>query len=310
MSLYLGIDTSNYTTSVAVYDSSKDNVISFRKLLPVENGKLGIRQSDAVFHHTQQFSGLFSELMKNIEGKITAVGVSEKPRPAVGSYMPCFTVGMGYAKVLSDALQIPYSGFTHQHGHIAAGLYSIGRTDLIGKRFIAFHVSGGTTEALFADENFDISLIAETLDLNAGQAVDRTGAMLGLSFPAGKELEKMALNFNGKLSKNPKPTLKGSNCCLSGLQNICEKMFSDGKSKEEIAYFCLKYIEETLYSMSISLLEKYEELPVLFVGGVMSNSIIQQSLQKRIDCIFAKPDFSTDNAAGIAYLTYRGYKND
>lgn len=310
MSLFLGIDTSNYTTSAAVYDSVANTDVSVKKLLPVQQGRLGIRQSDAVFHHTQQFGELFSQLMSSVNGKITAVGVSAKPRPVEGSYMPCFTVGTGYANVLSTALKVPCYNFTHQHGHIAAALYSANSTDLIGKNFISFHISGGTTEALLTDEAFNISLVAETLDLNAGQAVDRIGGMLGLSFPSGKALEELALNFRGKLSRKPVPTLKGSDCCLSGLQNICQNMYKDGKSREEVAFFCLKYIEETLYKMSVSLKEKYGDLPLVFAGGVMSNSIIKASLQKRLDCIFAKPEYSTDNAVGIAYLTALSHKQE
>jgi N6-L-threonylcarbamoyladenine synthase len=300
MSLFLGIDTSNYTTSVAIYDDKSNKDISVRKLLPVKEGQLGVRQSDAVFHHTQQFYPLFNELMESVNGEITAIGVSAKPRPIEGSYMPCFTVGTGYANVLSKALNIPVYNFTHQHGHIVSALYSAHKIDLIGKKFISFHISGGTTEALLVDENFNISLVANTLDLNAGQAVDRVGLMLELNFPCGKGLENLALNYSGKV--NPKPTVKGVNCCLSGLQNLCENMYKNGEAKEKIAYFCLKYIEETLYKMSVSLQSKYGELPLVFAGGVMSNSIIRESLQKRLDCVFAKPQYSTDNAVGIAYL--------
>lgn len=300
MALFLGIDTSNYTTSVALYDNNNTTDKSCRKLLPVKVGELGIRQSDAVFHHTQQLPALFSQLMNGAEERITAIGVSEKPRPAKGSYMPCFTVGTGYAEVLSSALKIPLYKFSHQEGHIVSALYSAKRTDLIGKKFMSFHISGGTTEALFVDENFNITLSAKTLDLNAGQAVDRIGLMLGCSFPCGKQLEKIALDYKGKVKV--KPTLKGSDCCLSGLQNICKKMYDSGESREKTAFYCLKYIEETIYSMAVSLKEKYGDIPFVFAGGVMSNKIIRESMEKRLNCIFAEPEYSTDNAVGIAYL--------
>ena len=183
MPLFLGIDTSNYTTSVALYDSDNHKDYSVRKLLPVKAGEKGIRQSDAVFHHTQQLPDLVEEVKKYIDKPITAVGVSAKPRPVEGSYMPCFTVGLGFARSLSTLLNVPLYEFTHQHGHIVSALYSANRLDLIGKEFISFHVSGGTTEALLVDEDFNIDLVANTLDLNAGQAVDRDWLTSWLYFP-------------------------------------------------------------------------------------------------------------------------------
>ena len=176
MSYYLGIDTSNYTTSVCLYDSDTDHVISKRKLLPVKNGEVGLRQSDAVFHHVQQLPEIFDAAFSDFNGKITAIGVSYAPRTSEGSYMPCFTVGMMAASVLSSALQVPVYRFSHQQGHIAAALYSVDRLDLLSKKHIAFHVSGGTTEAILVngEEGFvTTSPIAQTLDLNAGQLIDR-----------------------------------------------------------------------------------------------------------------------------------------
>lgn len=307
MAVFLGIDTSNYTTSLALYNSDSKSDISVRKLLPVKEGELGIRQSDAVFHHNRQLPELFRELMDKNNVAITAIGVSEKPRPIEGSYMPCFTVGTGYANVLGKALSVPVYTFTHQHGHIVSALYSVGMLDLIGKPFITFHISGGTTEALLVDKDFNITLVAKTLDLNAGQAVDRVGLMLGCKFPCGKELEQIALKYDGKIKVHP--TIKDGNCCLSGLENICKNMLNKGESKEKTAYFCLRYIEETLYKMAISLKEKYGNLPIIFAGGVMSNIIISKSMKSRLDCIFAKPEYSTDNGVGIACLAEKAWNN-
>ena len=304
MALYLGIDTSNYTTSTALYDSEKNTVVQKKKLLPVKEGQLGLRQSDAVFHHTAQLHTLFSELAKDVDmSRISAIGVSVKPRPVEGSYMPCFTVGENTAKILSAALKKPLYTFSHQEGHIAAALYSSGRDDFFTKTFLAFHVSGGTTEAVLAKgfgTGFELELVANTLDLNAGQAVDRVGLLLGLKFPCGKELEKLALDFKGNV--RAKPTLKGCDCCLSGVENLCKKMFDERKSREEIAAFCLEYIKQSLATMTEKLFEKYGKMPVVFAGGVMSNSIIRDEFTRKFGAVFAQPDFSTDNAAGIACL--------
>ena len=270
MSLFLGIDTSNYTTSTALFNSETDEMFQQKKLLPVKQGQLGLRQSDAVFHHTAQLHSLFSQLVKDIDvNQIAAIGVSVKPRPIDGSYMPCFTVGENTAKILSSALKVPLFQFSHQEGHISAALFSSKRDDLFSDNFIAFHVSGGTTEAVIAKgcgDGFSAELVASSLDLHAGQAIDRVGVMLGLDFPCGAELEKLALKNTEKISVHP--SIKGCDCCLSGIENICRKLLSDGKSPCYVSAYCLEYIRKTLMMMTDRLLEKYGRLPLVFAGGV------------------------------------------
>ncbi|MED9970351.1 MAG: peptidase M22 [Ruminococcus sp.] len=309
--LYLGIDTSNYTTSTALYDSQTGMITQQKKLLPVREGQLGLRQSDAVFHHTAQLHTLFEQLVSEVDTKqIAAVGVSTRPRPVSGSYMPCFTVGQNTAKILSAALKIPLCEFSHQEGHIAAALYSAGKTGLFDKRFLAFHVSGGTTEAVLANgsgSGFELTLAAKTLDLNAGQAIDRVGLMLGLKFPCGPALEQLALKNSEK--PNVRPALKGCDCCLSGVENRCKKLIDEGKSEEYVAAYCLEFVRKTLEKMTDALIEKYGGLPLVYAGGVMSNSIIKNSFTEKYNAAFAEPVFSADNAAGIAYLCYRKLNN-
>lgn len=303
MSVYLGIDTSNYTTSVCLYHAEDGSVISKRKLLPVRDGELGLRQSDAVFHHVQQLPDLFSQAFAEYKGEIKAIGVSYAPRTVEGSYMPCFTVGLTSARILSESMRIPMYTFSHQQGHIAAALYSINRLDLLHQPHIAFHVSGGTTEALGVnmDEGFlSTRLIAKTLDLNAGQLIDRVGVMLGLHFPCGKELEQLALECNETI--RPKTTLKGCDCCLSGGENIAKKLLDEGKSPAYVARFTIEFISRAIEKMSEKIRETHGDLPFVYAGGVMSDSIIRDQLTARSDCMFALPEFSCDNAAGIAVL--------
>lgn len=310
MSLFLGIDTSNYTTSTALFNDETGEMLQEKKLLPVKKGQLGLRQSDAVFHHTAQLHALFSRLVKDIDvANIAAIGVSTKPRPIEGSYMPCFTVGENTAKILSSALSLPLFSFSHQEGHISAAIYSSGRYDLFTKNFIAFHVSGGTTEAVIAEGknySFSANLAAYSLDLHAGQAIDRVGVMLGLEFPCGPQLETLALRNTEPITVHP--AMKGCNCCLSGIENLCKKLFESGHSREYVAAYCIEYINKSLQMMTERLIEKYGNLPLLYAGGVMSDKIIKDSISKRFDAVFAKPAFSADNAAGIAYLAYRKFK--
>lgn len=305
MAEHLGIDTSNYTTSVCVYNDETNEVFQAKKLLPVKSGALGLRQSDAVFHHTVQLPMMFEELFNNKSFSLSSVGVSASPRDGEGSYMPCFLAGISAAKTVSTVQGIPLNSFSHQAGHIAAALYSSNSMHLTEERFIAFHLSGGTTEALLVepDENniFNISIVAKTLDLKAGQAIDRVGLMLGLDFPCGKELD--ALSLKSLKSYKIKPSVKGADCSLSGVENKCKKMVEDGENPEDIAKYCITYIQKTLEEMTKELLSKYGKLPLVYAGGVMSNSIIAEYFADKFSGRFASPQFSSDNAAGIAILS-------
>ena len=305
MAFHLGIDTSNYTTSVSVFDDETNEIFQAKKLLPVKEGFLGLRQSDAVFHHTVQLPMMFDELLENRSFSLSSVGVSVSPRDEKGSYMPCFLAGVSVAKAISSANKLPLNTFSHQAGHIAAALYSSDSLDLMNEEFIAFHLSGGTTEALLVkpgkERIFDIELVAKTLDLKAGQAIDRVGVMLGLKFPCGKELDRLSLESNKEFKI--KPTMKGSDCCLSGVENKCGKMIENGEKKEDVAKYCITYIERTLEKMTKSLIQKYGKLPLVYAGGVMSNTIISRDFKSKFSGRFASPEFSSDNAAGISILT-------
>ena len=300
MSEYLGLDTSNYTTSAALFDGE---IRQRKKLLPVKEGEKGLRQSDALFHHTRQLPELLEELLAEA-GDIRAIGVSTRPRNVEGSYMPCFLAGETAARALSAYGKIPIYRTSHQVGHILAALYSFQRLDLAtgDKPFIAFHVSGGTTDCLLVTPDRENILtcreISTSLDLKAGQAVDRVGVMLGLKFPCGMELERLAGESHRKFKI--KPTMRGGNCCLSGIENICKKMQNDGEPSCDIALYCIKYIEAAIIEMTENALSEQGNLPLIYAGGVMSDSIIRESIENRFDAHFAEPALSADNACGTA----------
>ena len=304
---YLGIDTSNYTTSLALYNSEDNSVIQSKKLLPVKQGELGLRQSDALFHHTKQLPELFKELFKDFTGEIKAVGVSVKPRNTEGSYMPCFLAGESVATAISSANDIPLHKTSHQAGHILAALYSADRLELIKSPFIAFHVSGGTTDCLYVEpddnEIIKITEIGTSLDLKAGQAVDRVGLMLGLSFPCGKELDSISTQSTKKLPVTV--SHKEGYFSMSGLQNKVQKFLADGEKNSDIAMFLFNSIASALTKSSEHLRKVYGNLPIIYAGGVMSNSVIRKELSKLTDVYFASPELSSDNACGIALLAYK-----
>lgn len=310
--IYLGIDTSNYTTSVAACNEDGVVIANIKKMLEVKEGERGLRQSDAVFSHVKNFSELANEVREKI-GKydIAAVGVSTRPRDVEGSYMPCFLSGKAVAEMLAATNSVPINYFSHQAGHIMAALYSCGKIDeLSNQSFVAFHVSGGTTEALYVKPNshsFDVEIIADTADISAGQAIDRAGVMMGLKFPCGKELEILANDYKGKLPK-AKICVKDGKCNLSGLENMAKKLYDDSTDKSLVSAYVLDFIAKTLVALTEQIRDKYPNIPIVYAGGVMSNKFLQSKLSAFEKTFFAEPVFSADNAAGIALLTRNNNK--
>ena len=313
---FVGIDTSNYTTSVALCDIEGRIIANLKAPLTVKSGERGLRQSDAVFAHVKNLPELMDRLAEALlEYEPIAVGVSETPRMAEGSYMPCFLSGVAAAHSFAASRNIPIYKTAHQNGHVMAALYSSGRSEeLLKYRFLAFHVSGGTTEVLLITPKsdrqvFEIELVGETEDINAGQAIDRVGVMLGLNFPAGRELENLAKVYQGSFEKR-KISVRDCRCNLSGVENIAKKLYDNGADKEMVAAFTFDFIQRTLCEMAAQALEKYGDMPILFAGGVMSNKLMRGAISKRFEAYFAEPEFSADNAAGVALLCRLAYMKD
>lgn len=302
----VGIDTSNYTTSAALFDGTQV-LRNGKKLLPVKQGEKGLRQSDAVFHHVRQLPQVPGPLLEELPQPPAVLGVSVSPTGEEGSYMPCFLVGKNTGELLGKAWGIPVEPFSHQQGHLGAALYSAGKLDLLDQSFLAFHVSGGTTEALLVTPDREgipqPRRVAGSLDLKAGQAVDRAGVMLGLPFPCGPALEKLALAWEGKITY--RPVLKRNDCSLSGIENQCRALLERGAPPQEIARYCLEAIAAVLDRMCEGLLREWGPLPVVFSGGVCSNSLLRKRLGDKYGAWFAAPEFSSDNAAGVAVLAWK-----
>ncbi|MBR6917852.1 MAG: peptidase M22, partial [Clostridia bacterium] len=257
---FFGFDTSNYTTSFAVCDEEGKVELNFKKLLSVKEGERGLRQSDAVFQHTVNLELVSSAIEEFIslhtDCELCAAGASVKPRDVAGSYMPCFLVGKGASSVAAASGAVPCYDFSHQAGHVAAALYSSGAMDLVGKRFAAFHVSGGTTEILlingFTNSTFDIELIGGTKDLNAGQLIDRIGVLMGHPFPAGRCLERDA-SLNTERIPKVHTCVSGLECNLSGIENIAAELYDAAKSREIVSDYVLSSVAATLSELTSNL---------------------------------------------------------
>ena len=303
--LCLGFDTSNYTTSAALFGGGTAE--NRGKLLTVPEGALGLRQSDALFQHVKRLHLIAEQLRADgVMGKIAAVGASTRPREAEGSYMPCFLVGEGEGRTLAAALGAPFYPCSHQQGHVAAAAWSAGREDLLDRPHLAWHLSGGTTELLRVEpEGHTVrsQVVGGTSDIAAGQLIDRAGVLLGLPFPAGKALDALYPQAEKELSFRVK--LNGLSFSLSGMENKVKELAERGEAPAAIARFTIDTIMDVLIRATGEARKRWPGLPVLCSGGVASNRQIRAALERACGAVFAQPQYAADNALGVAILAHR-----
>jgi N6-L-threonylcarbamoyladenine synthase len=299
----LGLDTSNYTTSAAWFDGAQGH--NEGRLLEVQPGRLGLRQSEALFQHVKRLP----EIVKGLEQwEIQAVGASTRPREVEGSYMPCFLAGASFGESMAHVLNVPFYAFSHQQGHLAAAAWSAGRLDLLEQPFLAWHLSGGTTELLKVEPegcSVRAEIIGGASDLSAGQLIDRAGVLLGLAFPAGKALDELAQTEIHSDCYAVK--LKNLTFSLSGIENQIKELAARQKPPAYIASFTLNTIAQVVRRATQEAQARWPGLPVLCSGGVASNRRLRSVLTQ---AVFAQPQFSTDNAMGVAILTHRARKEE
>ncbi len=303
MTAVLGLDTSNYTTSAAWFDGERGR--NAGRLLEVPAGRLGLRQSDALFQHIKRLP----EMVRSLEQlDFRAVGASTRPRAVEGSYMPCFLAGASFGEAMAHVLGAPFYAFSHQEGHLAAAAWSAGRLDLLEGPFLAWHLSGGTTELLRVEPEgtfLRAEIVGGASDLSAGQLIDRAGVLLGLPFPAGKALDAMA----EKDSHSDCYAVKVNDLIfsLSGMENQIQNLTARKKSPAYVANFALNTVAQVVRRTTEEAQSRWPGLPVLCSGGVASNRRLRAALPQ---AIFAAPEYSTDNAMGIAILSHRAMKEE
>ncbi len=304
--LCLGLDTSNYTTSAAVFDGKTGE--NRGRLLTVPEGALGLRQSDALFQHVKRLHLMVEQLRADgLLGQIAAVGASTRPREVEGSYMPCFLVGEGQGRSLAAALGVPFYPCSHQQGHIAAAAWSAGREDLLDRPHLAWHLSGGTTELLHVEpqgHTVRAEVIGGTSDISAGQLIDRAGVLLGLPFPAGKALDELYPQGDASVG-HFRVKLNGLDFSLSGMENQVRQRAQRGNSSADIARFTLDTVTGVVLRATEEAMKRWPGLPVLCSGGVASNRQLRAALERACGAVFAQPRYSTDNALGVAILAHR-----
>lgn len=302
MTRILGIDTSNYTTSIAIVEDGKC-ILDSRKLLSTKYGERGLRQSEALFQHITNLPDLLEAAdVKNLDG----VSVSIKPRPVEGSYMPVFKGGESIAKAISRTTEAELILTTHQEGHVEAAFRSI---PFDKERFLCMHLSGGTTEILeiIRDNGYDIKIVGKTLDISSGQFIDRIGVAMGYQFPCGSELDRLALEATSKKLKIP-ICVRDYDINFSGQETKGITFIKEGYAFAEIAYAVMDCISKTLEKTIDNLFKNYE-LPLLITGGVACSSFIKSYLSAKFSNVyFSDKKYASDNAVGVAYIGYNSLR--
>ena len=309
----VGLDTSCYTTSAAAVTVDGQVVASCRQLLPVKLGERGLRQSEGVFIHVRQLPGRLEELREFIRGdEIVAVCASSRPRDEEESYMPVFQVGDAQARGMAAMLGVPCFASTHQRGHVAAAMVDSG---IAPGDLLAVHLSGGTTE-LLSLRGEELTLLGGTLDLHAGQVVDRVGVALGLPFPAGPHLEKLALQGHAEARLPVSMAEGGLRCHLSGAESQAQRWIASGAiSPEDTAMEIYDLLARTVARMILAGAAKTGIRQVLIAGGVASSALFRRLVTERnrksdrgLRVCFGKPEYSGDNAVGAALIGARKYR--
>lgn len=311
MTYYLGIDTSAYTTSLAIVDQKTGLQWEARKVLDVPAGERGLAQSEAFFQHVQNLPHLVEKVPTHLWKELAGIGVSTAPRPVEGSYMPVFAAGYCVASSLATGLQLPLYPTSHQEGHLAAGIVS---GELTENRFLAIHLSGGTTELLEVDKKepgkIQIKLLGGTTDLHAGQFVDRIGVRLGLPFPAGKELERLAQGADAGAASLLPSSVKGFEVSFSGVESAAQRLIDQHTPPAQVARAVEGCVARTIAKLLQAGIEKTGIKHCLIVGGVASNLFIRSELTRRLvrkaQLYWAEPEWSRDQAIGVALLTSLG----
>lgn len=317
--MILGIDTSNYTTSLCLIDEAGAVVAEARQILRVDEGERGLQQSAAVFQHVQNLPRLL-EQMSSSQYRISAVTVSTRPRPKDGSYMPVFTVGASWARSIAALLEVPCYETSHQEGHIAAGEATTGQVPV--DEFIAVHLSGGTSDILHIQRvqaGYTIDLLGTSTDLHAGQFVDRVGVALGLTFPTGPALEILARkqdeNHENESVRLPSP-VNGYDLSFAGPETAAMRLVAQGIQPSAIARAVESCIAKGLEKALLHVMRDLDLRDILIVGGVASNRYIRTRLQHRLEhpsvkarLYFAEPRYSVDNALGVATIGLRMQNN-
>ena len=313
--IILGIDTSCYTTSIAAISLDREIILNEKIILKVKKDNKGLRQSEAVFQHVNNMGEISKSINENLKNyNVVGICVSTKPRPVDNSYMPVFSVGYNFAKLLSSINNCPLYETTHQENHIEASLFN---NNLVNKnKFLAVHMSGGTTEILLVEKDgtdYNIDIVGGSLDVSFGQLVDRLGVSLNYNFPCGKYIDDNALRCEEKIKEGLKTSVKEGYMNLSGIENQINKIIND-YNKEYLSKILLDTLVRSMYKSLIYICNKYNIYEVVFGGVVSASGYIKKELseklkREKIKSYFTDKEYATDSGVGCAIIGLNQMKN-
>ncbi len=317
----MGIETSCDDTGVAIVDAKANvlvNVLSSQRESHARYG--GVVPELASREHTKALLPLvdvaLSEVDKNL-GEIDLIAVTRGPG-LIGSLL----VGLMGAKGMCWGGNIPLVGVNHLAAHIWAAALDSGGSDLPTPS-VALVVSGGHTELLYLDDHYQGRLLGQTRDDAAGEAFDKVARLLGLGYPGGPEIDRLAAGYCGDLVAFPRPMLDGRSLdfSFSGLKTAVavylEKLGgkvldSQANTKRIAASFQAAVVDVLLAKTQQALMTTGAE-QLIVSGGVAANRGLREALQsmavkQKIGLFIPPPVYCTDNAAMIAVAGYRRFR--
>jgi len=314
----LAIETSCDETAAAVIQNGRtvlSNVISSQIAMHTLYG--GVVPEIASRKHMEQINQVIEMALSEAEvtlDDITAIGVTYGPG-LVGALL----VGVAEAKAIAYAKNIPLVGVHHIEGHISANY--IENPDL-EPPFMALVVSGGHTHLVLVKEYGEYEIIGRTRDDAAGEAFDKVARAVGLGYPGGPKIDKLAKEGNLHAIEFPRAQVDGFpyDFSFSGIKssvlnyiNTCEMKNIEINKADLVASFQNAVID-ALVSRAISATKEYGIGKLAIAGGVASNSALRLSIKEQceanqIQLFSPSPIFCTDNAAMIGVAAYYEYMN-
>ncbi len=309
--LILGIESSCDETSVAVVKNGREvlsNIISSQIDIHTKFG--GVVPEIASRNHVEAISNVTKKALKeaniNLQD-IDAISCTYGPG-LVGALL----VGVSYAKALAFAAKKPLIGTNHIEGHIAANY--ITHKDL-KPPFLAFVISGGHTHLVHIKNYKEFEIIGKTRDDAIGEAFDKVARVIGLGYPGGPKIDKLAKEGEANI-KLPETHFDNLDFSFSGIKtaviNLNHK--TPDLNKADLAASFEKAVTDVLIENSVKACEQLNLKTIALAGGVSANSYIRgrfQELEKEkgIKVYYPEPILCTDNAAMIASAGYYNYIN-
>lgn len=305
--LVLGIETSCDETAVALYHADKGLIgnITYTQSAHAVYG--GVVPELASREHIKKIIPLIQDLLKDCAVQQTEVqGVAYTKGPGLAGAL---LVGAMVGRAIAFALEIPAIGIHHLEGHLLAPFLEEDHPQF---PFLALLVSGGHTELISVFGLGKYVLLGETVDDAAGEAFDKTAKVLGLGYPGGAALAKLAEKGDPNRFHFPRPMTDrpGLDFSFSGLKTFALRTIqaTDGsaQSKADIACAFQNAVVETLLIKCKRALKQTGLKQLVIAGGVGANLHLRNSLQvfcttQGVQVFYPRPEFCTDNAAMIAY---------